>query len=184
MFIPSRRHIIWLVSILGFTLAITGCNSKSDQQKNNEPPTPPKVADKGADSESANPGKLLARQAPDTPGNSKPHPYVTKDCQAAIIVHPQKVYQSELLTEFLKSETIKTFIDDDFVGQFINNVGVDIREITRFSLLLKNLPGSPQEELSLAMIFEFSNVADRTKIIEKHSDLLMPKEKDGRQETG
>ena len=181
MFISSSRRINTLTVILGFTLAITGCNSKSAQQKNDGPSASPNVADKSPDKEPTDLANSLDHRAPATPGNSKPHPYITKDCQAAIIVHPQKVYQSELLTEFLKSETIKTFIDDDFVGQFINNVGVDIREITRFSLLLKNLPASRQEDLSLAMIFEFSNVADRTKIIEKHSDLLIPKEKDGRQ---
>jgi len=178
MFISFSRCIVLPILILGFTLASTGCNSKSDQQKNNGPSN---VADKGADKEPADSGNIRARQASATPGNSKPHPYVTKNCQAAIIVHPQKIYQSELLTELLKSETIRAFIDDNFVGQFINNVGVDIREITRFSLLLQSLPGSPQEALSLAMIFEFSNVADRTTIIEKHSDPLTPEEQDGRQ---
>ena len=181
MFTSSRRRVVTLTLILGFTAAITGCTSKSDQQQSNASSQTNGTAKSETAQEPAGTGNSPVGQAPVTAGNSTAPPYVTNDCQAAIIVHPRKIYQSELLTEFLKSETIRAFIDDDFVGQFINNVGVDIREITRFSLLLKSLPGSPQEEPSFAMIFEFSNVADRTKIIEKHSDLLTPAEKGGRQ---
>ena len=181
MFTSSRRRVVTLTLILGFTAAITGCTSKSDQQQSNASSQTNGTAKSETAQEPAGTGNSPVGQAPVTAGNSTAHPYVTNDCQAAIIVHPRKIYQSKLLTEFLKSETIRAFIDDDFVGQFINNVGVDIREITRFSLLLKSLPGSPQEEPSFAMIFEFSNVADRTKIIEKHSDLLTPAEKGGRQ---
>ncbi|MEO2020184.1 MAG: hypothetical protein ABGX05_00045, partial [Pirellulaceae bacterium] len=139
MFASSSRRVVTLILILGFTAAITGCNSESRKEENSKPVKTGDATKAGATKENSGNNKSPANQAPVTAGNSTAHPYVTNDCQAAIILHPRRIYQSALMEKLLESEAIKTFVDNELAGQLINTLGFDVREITRFSLLVKSL---------------------------------------------
>ncbi|MFP6620006.1 MAG: carboxypeptidase-like regulatory domain-containing protein [Pirellulaceae bacterium] len=181
MFASSSRRVVTLILILGFTAAITGCNSESRKEENSKPVKTGDATKAGATKENPGNNKSPANQAPVTAGNSTAHPYVTNDCQAAIILHPRKIYQSVLLEKLLESGAIKTFVDNELVGQLINTLGFDVREITRFSLLVTSLPSQPREEPSLVMVLEFTEAEDRSKIISDLMQLDAPVEQDGKQ---
>jgi len=179
MFASSSRRAVTLTLILGFAAAITGCNSESRKEENSKPVKTGDATKAGATKEDPGNNKSPANQAPVTAGNSTAHPYVTNDCQAAVIVHPQKIYESTMLQELMKNETIKQFIEDELIPELNKDIEFDIRELERFSLLVKSLPGGPREQPSLVMVLEFSKAGDRGEAIRKLTRSSEPVEQDG-----
>ncbi len=114
-------------------------------------------------------------EAPTTAGDSAAHPFVTEDFHAAIIVHAKNLYESELMKKVRSLDTEGTF-EDAMVISLNRETGVDIRNVERYSLFTKSLPGGPREIPSVVMILEFTEAADRSEIAQKTTGVETPQQ--------
>ena len=118
-------------------------------------------------------------EAPTTAGDSVAHPYVTDDFHAAIIVRAKNLYESELMKQIRALDERWGSLKTRWVISLNRETGVDIRDVQRFSLFTKSLPGGPGEMPKVVMVLEFSEAADRSDIAQKTTGVETPQEEGG-----
>ena len=190
----SQKLLSLLFAGIFSLLLLSGCGSDDEKQQES--------ADNGATDQSANepadnqqapatepgqqPGDVTRQassstpkwEAPTTAGDSAAHPFVTEDFHAAIIVHAKNLYESELMKKVRSLDTEGAF-EDAMVISLNRETGVDIRDVARYSLFTKSLPGGPGEIPSIVMILEFAEAADRSEVAQKTTGVETPQEEGG-----
>lgn len=121
-----------------------------------------------------------SRSGMDGKAKSRPeHPYVTDDFKAVIVFHPKKFYESKAMQELMAIEDVKQYVQDELFDSFNRTFKFDMRDLERFTVLVKNLPGGPRELPKIVMVCEFAEAADRTTTAQAMTDIEKPVEENG-----
>ncbi|MEO2023243.1 MAG: DUF1559 domain-containing protein, partial [Pirellulaceae bacterium] len=113
----------------------------------------------------AKPPVTLPAKPPVTAGDSSPHPYMIKDFEAALVVHPRKIFASDMIQNLLKIGPAKEMFDD-MIAEMNDNFEIDIRQLERLSIFVKALPSGPREAPHVAIIAETVQDTDFSEIIQ------------------
>jgi hypothetical protein len=187
----SHKHLSILFAGIFGLLLLSGCGSDDEEKQKDAPETgqtdqsatEPAGNQQTPATETGEPAGTAGSstpkwEAPTTAGDSVAHPYVTDDFHAAIIVRAKNLYESELMKQIRALDKDGTF-EDAMVISLNRETGVDIRDVQRFSLFTKSLPGGPGEMPKVVMVLEFSEAADRSDIAQKTTGVETPQEEGG-----
>ena len=203
--ISLRKTCSTLICItLGLLLLAPGCGSKKEEPA--KPAAPENTAangeqstngatnpaangesNQGADQNTttdntppAKPAVTLPAKPPVTAGDSSPHPYMIKDFEAALVVHPQKILASDIIRNLMKIGPAKEMFDD-MIEEINDEFELDVRTLERFSVLVKALPFGPREAPHVAMIVEGAQDTDFSEIVKQLVRGEEPQQQNGMQ---
>ena len=187
----SHKHLSILFAGIFGLLLLSGCGSDDEEKQKDatetgqtdQSATEPAGNQQTPTTETGEPAGTADSstpkwEAPTTAGDSVAHPYVTDDFHAAIIVHAKNLYESELMKKIRALDKDGIF-EDAMVISLNRETGVDIRDVQRYSLFAKSLPGGPGEMPKVVMVLEFSEAADRSDIAQKTTGVETPQEEGG-----
>lgn len=187
----SHKHLSILFASLFCFLHLGGCGADDDEKQKDptstgqtdQSATEPAGNQQAPGTENSEPAATAGSstpkwEAPATAGDSVAHPYVTEDFHAAIIVHAKNLYESELMKKIHALDEDGAF-EDVMVISLNRETGIDIRNVARWSLFTKSLPGGPGETPTIVMVLEFSEAADRSDIAQKTTGVKTPQEEGG-----
>jgi hypothetical protein len=188
--ISLRKTCSTLICItLGLLLLAPGCGSKKEdpakpaapentaangEQSTNGATNPAtngesnQGADQNTTTDNTTPAKppvTTPAKPPVTAGDSSPHPYMTKDFEAALVVHPRKIFASDMIQNLLKLGPAKEMFDD-MISEINDDFEIDVRQLERLSIFVKALPSGPREAPHIAIIAETAQDMDFSDIIQ------------------
>ncbi|MFP6619919.1 MAG: DUF1559 domain-containing protein [Pirellulaceae bacterium] len=185
---------------LGLLLLAPGCGSKKEEPT--KPAAPENTAANGEQSTNAasngesnqvaagnttpdntppaKPAVTLPAKPPVTAGDSSPHPYMIKDFEAALVVHPRKIFASDMIQNLLKIGPAKEMFDD-MIAEINDNFEIDIRQLERLSIFVKALPSGPREAPHVAIIAETVQDTDFSEVVDQLVRGEEPQQQNGMQ---
>ena len=194
----SDNHTPWSTLIcitLSLLLMTPGCGSK-DTEENSSTATSGETTGTATGGETADTGETgtssteentedasasqsaPAVEAPATAGNSKPHPYIVEGFEAALVIHPAKIFASEMMQNLMKIPPVKEIMDE-VINDMNEEAALDLRTVERFSFLVKHVDDGPGQVPEIAVIAEGSPQSDFSGMIEELTRNTDPHEQDG-----